>query len=238
MAKLPSAIYLLNVDEPSGILPWGKSPEQAKSDLEAMVARIGGFRSPNYSQAYLLSANTLLRTALQTGTLDHNGLAIFYLQRHAAELMLKAPLRLGIEIQNYRKQLRQPHPKFPDEEQAKRAEGSHELKPLLADLEAMVLDLRVGIVPDVLRLAIKEILEVEKQGPTWSRYPHHWEGKRNAKTLHLHQEQEIVIPLGKIQDLLQKANDALGAIWPANGLIMGGLGSLYERLLRDAGEIG
>eukprot|EP01035_Chromulina_nebulosa_P062973 gene62973-biopygen45925 len=110
------------------LLFWGKSPEQTEKDLAAGVARLGGFRAPNYGQAYLLAANTLLSAAREKQTLDHHGLPIFFLQRHATELMIKAPLQLGIDVQKYREKLGKPRPNFPSQKQADRAENWHGLK--------------------------------------------------------------------------------------------------------------
>lgn len=239
MAKFPDDLYFTGASEPAGVLFWGKSPEQTEKDLAAGVARLGGFRAPNYGQAYLLAANTLLSAAREKQTLDHHGLPIFFLQRHATELMIKAPLQLGIDVQKYREKLGKPRPNFPSQKQADRAENWHGLKELLSDLEAMATALKVGIVPDVVRSMVAEILAVEQQH-TWSRYSYRWDKSSGGgvKTLQLHMKDEVILPLGKIQNLLQAANDALGTIWPFHrGMIMGGLGGLYEDLLREAGEI-
>ena len=239
MAKFPDDLYFIGASEPAGVLFWGKSPEQTEKDLAAGIARLGGFRAPNYSQAYLLAANTLLAAAREKKTLDHHGLPIFFLQRHAAELLIKAPLQLGIDVQKYREKLGHPRPTFPSKRQAERAESWHGLGELLADLEAMAKALRVGPVPDAVRLAAAEILEVELKH-TWSRYSYDWYTPDSGgdRTLQVHMKDEVVIPLAKIQNLLQAANVALGAIYPFDtGTIMGGLGNLYEDLLRAVGEI-
>ncbi|MGB4925039.1 MAG: hypothetical protein WBP25_00895 [Giesbergeria sp.] len=136
MMTLLDDIYLPGPNEPIGVLSWGKSPELTDKDLAAAVARIGGLRTPNYGQAYLLAANTLLRSAREARTLDHHGLPIFFLQRHAAELIIKAPLQLGLEIQTFQDRLGKPGPTL-SADLRKRADSCHDLKPLLADLEAM-----------------------------------------------------------------------------------------------------
>lgn len=237
MTKLLDELYLPGPNEPIGVLPWGKSPELTEKDLAGAVARIGGLRTPNYGQAYLLAANTLLRTARESRTLDHHGLPIFFLQRHAAELIIKAPLQLGLQVQKYRESLKRPRPHFPmDENLSKRAEDSHDLGKLLADLEAMATALQVGIVPDALRSGVAQINAIEQQH-TWSRYSFRCEGKKENRKLINHMKQEVIVPLGEIQNLLQAANDALGTIWPFNGLLMGNLGELWESLARDAGEL-
>ena len=232
MAKFPEEIYLPGPDEPTGVLSWGKSPEQAKIDQAAVVARIGGSRSPNYAQSYLLAANTLLRAAQQENRLDHHGMPIFFLQRHAVEFMIKEPLQLGIEVQRYR--LKLGHLTFPGVPAHKKTE-SHDLQKLLTYLEETASALQVGSIPDVLRSAIEQILAVEQQ-PTWSRYSYRMEWSKGSGTRHEHLPVEIVIPLGEIQNSLQAANDALGAIWPSDGRLMGMLGSQLEHLWREAGQ--
>jgi hypothetical protein len=238
MAKLPfDDLYLPGPDEPWGVLTWGKSPELVEKDLVDGVARIGGFRSPDYGQSYLRAAKTLLRTARESKTLDHHGLPIFFLQRHAAELIIKAPLQLGLQIQKYRGGLKRPRSNFPvDDEQRKRAEDSHDLGKLLNDLEAMAAVLQVGVIPEPLRLAIAEINAIEQQH-TWSRYSFHWEGRKDHRRLVNHMVQEVVLPLVKIQDLLQAASDELGTAWEFDGQMMGNLGELWESLARASGEI-
>ncbi|MEG0051629.1 MAG: hypothetical protein RR715_00055 [Comamonas sp.] len=237
MTKLTEPLYLPGANEPMGVLPWGKSPEQTKSDLAAVVARVGGNRPPNYGQTYLLAANTLLTTAQAGGVLDHHGLPIFFMQRHAAELMIKDALLLGIEVQKYRKKLHIPSPAFPNSNQINRAEGCHDLDVLFCDLADMAKALQAGPVPKALHAVIGEIRKVEQREPSWSRYSFHKEGPKEAKTRHAHLQEEITIPLGKIQNLLQTANDNLGTIWPFNGSLIGMLGSQLEPLLRQAGEI-
>ena len=236
MMTLLDDIYLPGPNEPIGVLSWGKSPELTDKDLAAAVARIGGLRTPNYGQAYLLAANTLLRSAREARTLDHHGLPIFFLQRHAAELIIKAPLQLGLEIQTFQDRLGKPGPTL-SADLRKRSDSCHDLKPLLADLEAMAMALQVGQVPETLRSAVAAIESIEKQH-TWSRYSFRWERTSHGRQLVNHMTQEVIVPLGDMQNSLQAANDALGTIWPFNGLMMGNLGSLWESLAREAGEIG
>jgi len=238
MSKFPETLYVLGKDESMGVFKFGKSPKLAESDLTARVARIGGYcRAPDYSQSYLLAANTLLTTCYEANTLDHHGLPIFFLQRHAAELIIKAPLQFGIEIQDYRERLNKPRPDFPvDVKQRNRTRQSHDLKLLLCDLVIMADVLQVGSVPDALGKAIDEITEIEKQH-TWSRYSFHLEGTSDNKRHVNHTDQEVVLPLGKIQNLLQAANRALGTVWPCNGLMMDSLGEQWMSLAREAGDI-
>lgn len=233
MAELPEAIYLPGPDEPVGVLTWGKSPEQSKTDQAAVIARIGGSRSPNYAQSYLLAANTLLRQAQQENRLDHHGMPIFFLQRHAAELLIKAPLDIGIEVQEYRRKLG--HLTFPGVPTQKEIE-KHDLQQLLTYLEDMALALQVGSVPGALRSVIDQIIGVEQQH-TWSRYPYRTERSKGVRSRHEHLPAEVVIPLGDIQKSLQAANTALGDIWPFDGRLMGMLGSRLHSLLHEAGDL-
>jgi hypothetical protein len=235
--KLPFALYLPDPEEPAGVLIWGKAPEQKEADLAAGIGRVGGHRSPNYAQAYLLAANTLIEEARGKKTLDHHVLPIFFLQRHAAELLMKEPLQLAMVVQRYREKANVSRPNFPDKAQAKRAEDSHNLQALLADLKAMAQAMQVGTVPAAMSEAVGEILSVE-QHPTWARYSYHLSRTAGSAVQKRHMEQEIAIPVGEIQNLLQAANNGLGSVWSfVNGLIMGGLGQQLEGAMRDAGEL-
>jgi DNA-binding transcriptional MerR regulator len=237
MAQLPEEFHLPLDFEPAGVFIFGKPPELRASDLASGLARIGGFRTPDYGKSYLLAANTLLRTAQEERTLDHHGLPIFYLQRHAAELMIKAALQLGMDIQQYREELNLPRPKFPSKKQEERAQRGHGLHELLTDLEAMASELQAGIVPEVLRSVIKEILKVEQSQPTWSRYSFRLEVVQGSKTRHTHLPSEVTIPLATIQNQLQTAVHAIGFSWIFDGRLMGMLGSQLDSLWRQAGDI-
>lgn len=236
--ELPKSIYLPEQHEPAGVLPWGKAPGLTDMDLAAGVARIGGWRDPSYPQAYLTAAHTLFNAAREKRTLDHHGLPIFYLQRHAAELIIKSPLKLGIDIQDYREKLGKPRPNFPSNNQRERSGQSHDLGKLLADLEAMTVEMKLAMIPEQLRSVVKKIEDVEQKTPEWSRYSFHMSGSKGARTPHWHMREEIVIPLCDIQNQLQAASNALGLVWEFHdGLLMGQLWDLYEHLSRAAGEI-
>ena len=147
--------------------------------------------------------------------------------------MIKEPLQLGIEVQKYRQKLG--HLTLPGIPAHKKTE-IHDLQKLLTYLEETASALQVGSIPDVLRSAVGQLLAVEKQ-PTWSRYSYRMEWSSGTGTRHEHLPVEIVLPLGKIQNSLQAANDALGTIWPSDGRLMGMLGSHLQQLWREAGEI-
>jgi len=171
------------------------------------------------------------------GHFDHHGLAVFYLQRHAAELLMKAPLRLAIAVQDYREQLNLPRPAFPLPAQRDRAGKLHALRALLKDLKKMAAALGVADVPEQLSAAVQSIMKFEDD-PTWSRYSYRLATRRGVKTFVRHMSKEVVLPLGEIQNMLQCANVALGTIWPFHtATMMGGLGELYHDLVCIAGEI-
>ncbi|MGO4609927.1 hypothetical protein AB4142_26660 [Variovorax sp. 2RAF20] len=235
MAAFPEDLYLPGPGEPAGVLAWGKSPEQTEKDLAAAVARIGGWRRPDYGQAYLLGANTLLRKAREDGHLDHHALPIFYLQRHSTELLIKEALQFAVQIHDLCKEVGKPAPTYPSDEQRSRVGRAHELKPLLADLEDMVLALKVGEVPGSLRLAVEAITSIEDD-PTWARYSFR-RGKRKGDGSIHHAVEEVVVPLGDIQNLLQRANHELGVAWAGPSLVIGNLGQLWQDLMRRAGHI-
>jgi hypothetical protein len=175
----------------------------------------------------------LLQTAINKRLLDHHALPIFYLQRHAAELLLKAPLSLAVEVQTYRERLGIRSSGFPTPGQAKRVHSSHNLQLLLRDLGAMLRDMQVGVIPQPLSEAVHQIVAIEKHA-TWARYEY---SIQDDRLVH-HLADEVVVPLTAIQGLLCQANDSLGALWPStSGLVMGRLSEMLEYALRSAGEI-
>ncbi|QTW18677.1 hypothetical protein [Comamonas kerstersii] len=236
MTKFPESLYLPEASEPQDVLMWGKSPELNESDNAEGIARIGDWRKPNYRAAYLLASRTLLDTAKKENTLDHLSLPIFFLQRHAAELMMKEPLQLAIEVHQLKERIGQePSLDFPRGVHYKNSEESHSLDVLLSDLETMVNAFQVGKVPEPLRLAVQKMLSVEEK-PSWSRYSFHTTGRKEQRFRHHHLRQEITIPLQCIQGLLEQASPEIGFIWPDDGSLMGSLGSLIEPLWHAADE--
>lgn len=77
-----------------------KTPEQAAADRRDRVARVNGFlRQPNYLRSYAKASGMLLSAARDEDCYDDVGLPLFYLQRHAVELAIKAVLELLIDIE-------------------------------------------------------------------------------------------------------------------------------------------
>lgn len=218
MSKLPETLYLSEQKEISKVLIWGKSPELAQKDIEAGMARLGGFRTPSYEHAYVLAANTLLRTATEEGTLDHHSLPIFFLQRHATELLIKKPLELGILIQKYREDFGRERPAFPS---GQLKEKCHDLQPLLQELKAMVSAFQLSPLPIELEKLVDKLVAIEVHH-TWARYSYR-EFKKEVIT---HINKEVTIPLRDIQEHLQAAADALGEIYPEDDRLNGVLSSI------------
>lgn len=82
-----------------GVFVGGKNPSLIESDFENGIARLGGFwRQPSYVGAYLTAASLLVEQGRARGSYDEIGLPAFYLQRHAAELILKRLLSWSLEI--------------------------------------------------------------------------------------------------------------------------------------------
>ncbi len=237
MSKFLEDLYLPGPDEPNGVMPWGKAPEKTEQDLAAAVARLGGIRTPNYGQSYLLAADTLLRAAIDSGHLDHHGLPIFYLQRHSAELLLKEAILLGLDVKRLQEKIGFRVSTPEDAKQLQNAYSEHSLKTLLVDLEQLTQALSVGIVPESLREVVSKVDSVERERATWSRYSVDWTGPKGKKRQVPHMPNEVVLPLGDIQNLLQAANNALGSIWPFDGRLIGSLGEMWQSLARRAGEI-
>lgn len=224
MSKLPETLYLPETVELSDVLVWGKSPELTEKDIQEGVARLGGWRTPSYAHAYVLSANTLLKTALNERSLDHHSLPIFFLQRHATELLMKKPLELGIYIQEYRAKFGRELPDFPSPALLKRVSNCHDLVLLRQDLEAMVIAFQLNPLPKELDNLVDKLIAVESHH-TWSRYSFRRLKRDHPQTIS-HINKEVIIPLREIQEHLQAASDALGEIYPEDGRLNGVLSSI------------
>jgi len=223
MAKFDEPFHV-NLDTQK-VMIGGKSLEQTKSDLEAGVARIGGFwRHPNYFEAYLHSASLLIEQGRATGTLDEIGLPAFYLQRHAIELLLKGLLSWLTSISDLRNELgrskQQPSDNLKDA-----LRRSHNLKKLhghilefgnVLDVPLPPVDLG-NLIADMGRLEITE---------TWSRYRSSSEkSKGGARVQVEHISEEILIPIVEIQERL----DAIATLVSAREAF----GETYEDELHD-----
>ncbi len=221
MAKFDEPFHA-NLDTQK-VMIGGKSVEQRKSDLEAGVARIGGFwRHPNYFEAYHHSASLLIDQGRATGTLDEIGLPAFYLQRHAIELLLKGLLSWLTNISYMRKELGRPQHEPSDE--LMRDLGRHNLQKLHQHLldYGELLDLPAP--PVALGHLIDEMGQLEI-ADTWSRYGSS-KKKQHGQWVHVdHIPEEVLIPIVEFQERL----DAIATLVAARVAF----GDTYEDELHD-----
>lgn len=181
----------------------GKPPEMIKRDLDAGVARLGGFwRHPNYFESYLYSASVLIERGRTTGTLDEIGLPGFYLQRHSIELLLKELLGWLTSISELRNQLGRSVSK-PSVELLRDMHTSHDLVDLYGHVIELADMLSLSPPPDELGSLISEIEKLEIT-ETWSRYRSSSKKQKNSGArLHVdHIPDEVVIPIVEFQERL------------------------------------
>lgn len=151
------------------VMVGGKSEEQRVSDLEAGIARVGGFwRHPNYFEAYLYSASVLIEQGKASGSLDEVGLPGFYLVRHATELLLKDLLGWLVNISDLRNKLGRSQHK-PSAQLEKDLRRSHDLQGLHDHLCYFASELDVSLPPSELSDLIADMGKIEIT-ETWSRY--------------------------------------------------------------------
>jgi len=199
-SKFSQAIHLKLPGQNDEVISFGKSAEQEESDLLNQLGRVGGdFRQPSYARAYLRAARTLLDVALKTNDLDQLCLPIFYLQRHATELLLKRLLNTLHEIVSLRMEMRITNSPIQISEGALKRLGKHKIRPLYDDLIELSRSLNLTQSPPDLRELIS-LIEENETTDTWSRYP---TSKPPVETLHL--RSEVVIKVGEIQRLLEVA---------------------------------
>lgn len=197
MVKFDEPFYV-NLDTQK-VMVGGKSLEQKRSDLEAGVARIGGFwRHPNYFKAYLHSASLLIEQGKVTGTLDEIGLPGFYLQRHAMELLLKELLTWFVSISDLRNDLGRSKNK-PSSGLRSALDSSHSLKKLHGHLLRFGTVLDLPLPPAELGGLIKDMEKYEIT-ETWSRYRSSSKKQENGDFEKIqHIPREILIPIVEIQ---------------------------------------
>ncbi|WP_095149054.1 hypothetical protein [Pseudomonas sp. Irchel s3a18] len=184
-------------DAGSRVMVGGKSAEQIEADLASGLARVGGFwRSPNYFESYLQAAQMLIDQGQSAGCLDDIGLPAFYLQRHAAELLLKSVLGWILDIQDFRNQLKDLAYKTDIEQRSAELFG-HDLPTLLSRVQSRVKDLDLPPPPPELDALIRKLDALEPTD-TWARYSTSRKGKKGSPTI-AHQKEESVIPLVELQ---------------------------------------
>lgn len=192
--------------DPRGVFVGGKNPSLIESDFENGIARLGGFwRQPSYEGAYLTAASLLVEQGRERGSFDEIGLPAFYLQRHAAELILKRLLNWCLEIIEYRNKI------MPGQAIAipSRLRGSlndeHNLRRILQSLKRAAKLSGEQDPPEGLAQLVESITSVEAS-PHWSRYR---ADSRSSLSM-LWETTEFVIPIVGIQSQLDLvASDVL-----------------------------
>ncbi|WP_153785327.1 hypothetical protein [Pseudomonas sp. EMN2] len=192
MPKLPRPFYAASG---SRVMIGGKSAEMIDADLAAGVARVGGFwREPSYVESYLHGAQALIDKGIADTNLDDVGLPVFYLQRHALELLLKSVLGWLHAIEDLQ-QLAKDLEFKPDLEKRDRQIRRHSHRVLLDMLVVVARAVGVPAPPaDIARLVRK--FSVLEKTETWARY-----GSSLSKTGDgvRHMQDEVVIPLVELQ---------------------------------------
>jgi len=197
MAKLPFRMFSKEPMEDGNVFIFGKSPELYSSDFADGIARIGGpGRHPNYFFTYLLAARKMVDDGKESGTYDDIGLPVFYLQRHATELLIKRLLSWCYDLVEL--QSKEVDFKFMLSNNAVgRVRGSHDLNKLFADLTgvtaALGYELPVEIGALVQAISEHEITE------TFARYER--SGKGDEVVLHV--ASEVSLPIVALQLLLE-----------------------------------
>lgn len=173
MTKLPGPIYIKKPNRSTEVLTFGKPEELYERDLKDGISRFGGFlRGPNYSQAYLKSAEIVLNKAMESCELDELGLPIFYFIRHAVELEIKSILEMAYEVlktgmeccpETYSIGL------LPSGRQLRRLSKSHDLDDLFRDLKSTCASLRLEV-PEEYFMSVINLITTYESNPTWSRY--------------------------------------------------------------------
>ncbi|EHA15241.1 hypothetical protein [Halomonas sp. HAL1] len=193
--------------DPQGVFVGGKNPSLIESDFENGIARLGGFwRQPSYEGAYLTAATLLVEQGRARGSFDEIGLPAFYLQRHAAELILKRLLNWCLEIIENRNQITSPGQaiKIPS-----RVRGSlydeHNLRQIMRSLKRAAKLAGEQDPPDCLTQLVETISSVEAT-PHWSRY----RVDSRSSQPKLWETTEMVIPVATLQRQLDLvASDVL-----------------------------
>lgn len=189
----------------TNVMMGGKPVEQVEADLAVGVARVGGFwRSPNYFESYLGAAKTLIDQGRHAGSLDDIGLPAFYLQRHAAELMLKSLYEWILEIRDFRCRLVDASFR-PDIDKRQKDLFGHDLHDLLDRVQKGARDLDLPAPPRELDELIQKFVDIEPT-ETWARYSTSRSWKKGSRTIQ-HQVNESVIPLVELQEKLMKVSE-------------------------------
>lgn len=198
---LDETLYVLQPGEDDSVIGSGKPPELIEADLQNGIARFGGrWRQPSYLHAYAKAAAALVQQAQQTKSLDALGLPIFYLQRHAMELLLKRLISWFVDIADARDALGQNNNGRPTSDEKKRFEHHHDLQNLWSDLRSLSRHFKLGDPPEEIGAFVVQAAQFE-QTTTWSRYA----TLKKKEQLIRHVEKEIELPIVLLQERLEAA---------------------------------
>ena len=193
--------FVKNLWEDDSVIVAGKSPELMLTDLRDGIARFGGpWREPSYMHAYIKAADLLVNQALHIRNLDDLGLPIFYLQRHAMELLLKRLLHWFVELAELKRRNTGKQEVHPTNGEIRRFKTSHDLLELWEDLVNLSLHFGHERLPDEIKLFIDLAVPFEKSN-TWSRYA----ASRSKTTSIRHIDSEIQLPVVRLQRSLVDA---------------------------------
>jgi len=223
MVKFSEPFYVST--DGKNVMVGSKSSEKIASDLEAGVARIGGFwRHPNYFEAYFQAASVLINQGRSTGTLDEIGLPAFYLQRHAIELLLKGLLTWLINISDLRNQLKISKQK-PTEKLLNDINSSHNLKKIYGHILSFSAELDLSPPSEKLGSLIADMGCYETTD-TWSRYSSSQKKSKGRVPVPVqHIPKEILIPIVEFQERL----DFIATLLSARKAF----GNSYEDMLHE-----
>lgn len=223
MVKFSEPFYVAT--DGKKVMVGGKSAEKIASDLEAGVARLGGFwRHPNYFEAYFQAASALIEQGRSNGTLDEIGLPAFYLQRHAIELLLKDLLTWLTNISDLRNQLDISKQK-PTEKLLKDLSSSHNLEKIYGHILSFGAELDLSPPSEKLGRLIADMGRFETTD-TWSRYSSSQKKSKGSVPVPVqHIPKEILIPIVEFQERL----DFIATLLSARKAF----GNSYEDMLHE-----
>jgi len=202
MVKLDQTVYVNSSSQDDEVITFGKAPELEKSDHESGISRFGGtWRHPSYTMSYVRASRVLVKNARESHDLDNLGLPIFYLCRHALELLIKSNLDLLYEVAQMRDELyskRNPISK----RRIGRLSSCHSLFRLNKDLKETCKNLTYEYNSTSMDNLIIQV-EGFEFNPTWSRYSKSTKGEK-------HLPEEIAIPVVEIQRSLEEVVSEIG----------------------------
>ncbi|MDR7119362.1 hypothetical protein [Rheinheimera soli] len=211
MKKLKFPIFVKPEFSETDVFVFAKASQFEREDVVAGLARLGGQRQPDFFLSYMKSAEVLINHGIETNSLDDVALPVFYLQRHAVELLLKRLICWLYETNEFEENASLGRSIFlsvnKNGKETSTFKGQHDLKSISKVLNSAVALFNTIAVPQVISDVVELIAVFEKQDPTWSRYPTSGTGSK-------HHDQENPVPLAKIQKYLDLIRDSV--VYKAN----------------------